>query len=95
MTSQTVAETLGINVSRGQLRLDFALWTREAVRLLIKQEDGLDMPIRTVGLHLKRWGFTPRKPLIKGDGCQSHMDAIKEHGACAIHRKSFRGVKPE
>jgi len=30
----------------------------------------------------------------KGYGCKSHMDAIKEHGPCPIHRMSFRGVKP-
>lgn len=46
-----------------QLKLDFALWTRGAVRLLIKQECGFDMPIRTVGEYLKRWGFTPQKPV--------------------------------
>lgn len=46
-----------------QLKLDFALWTREAVRQLIKNEIGLDMPIRTVGEYLKRWGFTPQKPV--------------------------------
>ena len=45
-----------------QLKLSFALWTREAVRLLIEQRFGLDMPIRTVGDYLKRWGFTPQKP---------------------------------
>ena len=46
-----------------QLKLDFALWTREAVRQLILHELGLDMPIRTVGEYLKRWGFTPQKPV--------------------------------
>lgn len=46
-----------------QLKLDFALWTRDAVRKLIKQETGLEMPIRTVGEYLKRWGFTPQKPV--------------------------------
>lgn len=46
-----------------QLKLDFALWTRDAVRLLIKQDTTIDMPIRTVGEYLKRWGFTPQKPL--------------------------------
>jgi transposase len=46
-----------------QLKLNFALWTREAVRLLIGQEFGLSMPIRTVGEYLKRWGFTPQKPV--------------------------------
>jgi transposase len=46
-----------------QMKLDFALWTRDAVRQLIKRETGIDMPIRTVGEYLKRWGFTPQKPL--------------------------------
>jgi transposase len=46
-----------------QLKLDFALWTREAVLKIIKQETGIQMPIRTVGEYLKRWGFTPQKPL--------------------------------
>lgn len=46
-----------------QLKLPFALWTREAVQRLIRKEYGIAMPIRTVGEFLKRWNFTPRKPL--------------------------------
>lgn len=46
-----------------QLKLPFALWTREAVKLLIKHRYGIKMPIRTVGEYLKRWGFTPQKPI--------------------------------
>lgn len=46
-----------------QLKMDFALWTREAVRCLIEIECGLKMPIRTVGEYLKRWNFTPQKPI--------------------------------
>lgn len=46
-----------------QLKFPFALWTRTAVQLLIKQLWSIDMPIRTVGEYLKRWGFTPQKPL--------------------------------
>src|SRR3954469_23812158 len=38
------------------------LWTREAVRALIKKEYGIDMPVRTVGEYLRRWGFTPKVP---------------------------------
>ena len=38
------------------------LWTREAVRALIKKEYGIDMPVRTVGEYLRRWGFTPKAP---------------------------------
>ena len=33
----------------------FALWTREAVRELIKRMYGIDMPLSTVGYYLKRW----------------------------------------
>lgn len=47
------------------LGLPFALWTRRAVQVLIEQATGVVMPIRTVGLYLQRWGFTPQKPLRK------------------------------
>jgi len=46
-----------------QLKLPFALWTRIAVQQLIKQLWGIKVPIRTVGDYLKRWNFTPQKPL--------------------------------
>jgi transposase len=45
-----------------QLKLPFALWTREAVQQLIKQRFNIDISIWTVGRYLKRWGFTPQKP---------------------------------
>ena len=38
------------------------LWTREAVPALIQKEYGIDMPVRTVGEYLQRWGFTPKAP---------------------------------
>ena len=46
-----------------QLKLPFALWTRKAIQQLIKRLFSIDMPIRTVGEYLKRWGYTPQKPL--------------------------------
>lgn len=46
-----------------QLRLPFALWTREAVGQLILDRTGIDLSVWTVGRYLKRWGFTPQKPL--------------------------------
>lgn len=46
-----------------QLKLPFALWTRQAVTLHIKTTFGVVLPIRTVGDYLKRWGFTPQKPI--------------------------------
>ena len=45
-----------------QLDLPFALWTRRAVQALMRREAGLEMPIRTVGEYLRRWGFTPQRP---------------------------------
>jgi transposase len=41
------------------------LWTRRAVRDLIHKEYGIEMPIRTVGEYLRRWGYTPKKPRRK------------------------------
>jgi transposase len=48
-----------------QLKLPFALWTRKAVTGLFQQRFGLKLPVRTMGEYLKRWGFTPQKPLTK------------------------------
>lgn len=46
-----------------QLQLEFALWNRRAVMLAIKSLFGIDMPIRTVGEYLWRWGLTPQRPV--------------------------------
>lgn len=46
-----------------QLRLPFALWTRQAVCELLADRFGLHLSVWTVGRYLKRWGFTPQKPL--------------------------------
>lgn len=45
-----------------QLRLPFALWTREAVQQLLADRCGLQVSVWTVGRYLKRWGLTPQKP---------------------------------
>lgn len=44
-----------------QMHLPFALWTRAAVRELIRVRFGLPLSIRAVGLYLERWGYTPQK----------------------------------
>jgi transposase len=43
------------------------LWSRAAVHDLIKKEYGIDMPVRTVGEYLKRWGYTAKKPCRHAD----------------------------
>jgi transposase len=46
-----------------QLKMDFFLWSRAAVGQLIDQEYGIKLHVRSVGKYLKRWGFTPQKPI--------------------------------
>ena len=46
-----------------QLKMDFALWTRAAVMLLIERECAIKLHVHGVGKYLKRWGFTPQKPI--------------------------------
>lgn len=48
-----------------QLKLNFALWNRKAVSLLIEEKFGKQLAVRTIGTYLKRWGFTPQKPIKK------------------------------
>ncbi len=59
-------QRLLVDKTPDQLKLPFALWTRNAVRLLMKHCFKFEIPIRTVGEYLKRWGFTPQKPAHPG-----------------------------
>jgi len=52
-----------------QLKLPFALWTRRAVRQLVKRLFSINMPIRTVGEYLKRWGYTSQKAHLYHPPC--------------------------
>jgi transposase len=45
-----------------KLGIASALWTRRAVRELIRKELGIDLAERTVGEYLRRWGYTSKKP---------------------------------
>ncbi len=45
-----------------KLGIAHALWTRRAVRDLIRQEFQIDLAERTVGQYLRRWGYTSKKP---------------------------------
>lgn len=46
-----------------QLRLPFALWTREAVGQLMARRFDVNVSVWTVGRYLRDWGLTPLKPL--------------------------------
>lgn len=74
-----------------QLRLPFALWTREAVQMLLKREYGTEVSIWTVGRYLRRWGLTPQKPLRRA--FEQDPKAVKrwlEKEYPAIRRQALR-----
>lgn len=58
-----------------QLKMDFALWSRAAVRQLIEQECGITLSVRGVGTYLARWGFTPQKPIKRA--YEQRPEAVK------------------
>jgi transposase len=64
LSDQQAAHIQGLidNNSPEKLGIPHALWTRRAVRDLIRQECGIDLAERTVGLYLRRWGYTSKKP---------------------------------
>ena len=59
-----------------QLKLDFALWTRAAVMLLIERECSIKLSVRAVGNYLERWGFTPQKPIKRA--YEQRPEAVKK-----------------
>lgn len=59
-----------------QIKMDFALWSRAAVSQLIERECSVVLPVRTVGEYLKRWGFTPQKPIKKA--YEQRPEAVKK-----------------
>jgi hypothetical protein len=48
-----------------QLKLPFVLWSREALQMYCEDHCGVRTALRTISEYLKRWGFTPQKPLKK------------------------------
>jgi len=48
-----------------QLKLPFALWTRQAVGDFLREKFDVDVSVWTVGRYLHSWGFTPQKPIYK------------------------------
>ena len=62
MSQEWAVRTVVTHQTPGARGLPFALWNRRAVRDLIHAEFGIEMPIRTVGEYLKRWGLSPQRP---------------------------------
>jgi len=59
-----------------QLKLPFALWTRQAVRDLIMKETGIRLSLQAVSNYLARWNMTPQRPAKRA----------REQSAAAVKR---------
>lgn len=60
---ETRLRRLIIDKCPDQLKLEFALWTREAVAVLIERETGMRLSLSGVGNYLRSWGFTAQRPI--------------------------------
>ncbi len=47
-----------IDSNPSQLKFPWAVWTRKAVRDLIRREFGKEIAIRTISAYMKRWNMT-------------------------------------
>ncbi|WP_434977877.1 IS630 family transposase [Daejeonia sp. YH14] len=61
-TQEKSIQKMIIDKMPDQLKLDFALWTRKAVKELVEREFSIVLSINTMGDYLRKWGFTPQKP---------------------------------
>ena len=59
--AEHIKQRIDLN-SPEQVGIPHALWTRRAVRDLIRKELGVDVAERTVGQYLRRWSYTSKKP---------------------------------
>jgi transposase len=78
-----------IDTMPDQLKLDFALWTRKAVKELVEREFGVVLAINTMGDYLRKWGFTPQKPKKKAyEQCSKKVQKWLEQEYPAIQKRS-------
>jgi transposase len=59
--AKRIQERIDLN-SPEEVGIPHALWTRRAVRDLIRKQFDIDLAERTVGQYLRRWGYTSKKP---------------------------------
>lgn len=59
-----------------QLKLPFALWTREAVRELIQRKTCKRLSLSAIGRYLRAWGFTAQRPIRRAtERCEADVQA--------------------
>lgn len=68
--------TLVVGADPRQLAFDFALWTREMIRDLIRREFGVSMSVVSVGRLLHKLGLSAQRPLHRA--WQQNPEAVEE-----------------
>ena len=72
-----------------QLKLPFALWTREAVGDLIAFETGLRLSLSAIGGYLRSWGFTAQRPVRRAtERNETEVKAWLDHEYPAIAKRA-------
>jgi len=72
-----------------QLKLKYALWTRAAVGRLIQERFGVVYAMQSLSEVLKRWGFTPQRPLKRAyEQRPEQVDAWMKESYPAIKAKA-------
>lgn len=72
-----------------QLKLPFALWTREAVGQVIAQRTGIQLSLTAIGTYLSAWGLTPQKPIRRAtERNEAVIRAWMEHDYPAIVKRA-------
>jgi transposase len=80
--------TLIVGNDPRQLSFEFALWTREMVRDLIRREFGVRLSVVSVGRLLRRLGLSPQRPLWRA--YQQDAEAVERW-----RREEFPAIRDE
>jgi transposase len=80
--------TLVVGTDPRQLSFEFALWTREMVRELIRREFGVGLSVVSVGRLLRRLGLSPQRPLWRA--YQQDPEAVERW-----KREEFPAIRDE
>jgi transposase len=91
LTEEQEARLWGIVVGKDprQLQFEFALWTRDMIRELIRREFGAEFTPQGVGKLLRRIGMSPQRPLVRAyEQDPERVRRWREEDYPAIHAKA-------
>ena len=88
-----------------QFRFEFALWTREMIRVLLREQLDLKLSVASVGRLLRQLGLSCQRPLVSGrragsesglcGGCDEEFPTIRRSGravGAVIYLATKRGA---